>query len=68
MTFCILAFLAAFLLAGFVTIGMGVSNCDTVANNGKEKKEQQVVSASAYATLGFACALVILVLYLAVKG
>ena len=70
MTFTILLFLAAFLLAGFVTSGMGNDGCylDLDAKNSASHKNRQVETASSYATVGFGVLLVVLVLVLAVKG
>ena len=77
MTITLIFFVAAFVLAGFVTAGVGRPSgeqCDyTVTlgeaiDKGKAPNDQaKVQSASAYATLGMVCLLIIIVTFLSLK-
>lgn len=68
MTVCLLCFLVAFLLAGFITSGKGI-NIGECSDNfspqdyAKDKsKATSIVAAGTYATVGLAGALVIIII------
>ncbi|KAK9812492.1 hypothetical protein WJX73_004118 [Symbiochloris irregularis] len=71
MTVCLLCFLVAFLLAGFITSGKGINLAECNANfdpssYGKDRaKTANIVAAGTYATVGLAGALVVIVIGLA---
>ena len=80
MTITLIFFTVAFVLAGFVTAGVGLPSarqCNEITSQealakaivtGKAPDDQaQVLSASAYATLGMVCLLIILVTFMSLK-
>ncbi len=80
MSITLIFFVVAFVLAGFVTAGVGMpssSQCDYVTSQDQLVKaietgrapddEAQIQSASAYATLGMVCLLIVIVAFLSLK-